>query len=312
MEWLLYSRFGQGTLPRWQQCGPVELIIHTAMKPLIWLYWRIVQGILIGQLGLWGRSAHLRPNLRIEDDMYCGHGVICHPEMFPLMHRGKIQAVKGQIERILPSGEIQLADGTCMTADEIVFATGFKRVHDFLPQELLDKKEEDGFYCYRQILLPGCRNIAFLNSNVTTFSNITTAGIQSAWLGELLKGNIRVPDDVEDIVNKEKEWRRNKLKHAGSARAYLVQLHQLRYFDQLLCDMGVSVKRKSSVLLGPIGASLKNFFAPMYSSDYESVVTGEWRSDPSQAKAVGYKPSFLREWAVLGAVVAGIVAAKKM
>ena len=308
MEWLLYSRFGQGTLPCWQQMGPIECLIHTVLKCVIWFYWRLVEGIIVTQLGLWGSASHLRPNLDIEDDMYCGHGVICHPSVFPMIHKKQIKAVKGQIERILPSGKIQLIDGTVIEADEIICATGFNRVHDFLPKELLAKKEEDGFYTYRQMLVPGCPNIAFLNSNVTTFSNITTAGIQSVWLSELLRGNISLPKDMEDTVNREKEWRRKKLKHAGNARAYLIQLHQLRYYDQLLCDMGITVKRKTSLLLGPIGASLKNFFVPMYSSDYESVVTGEWRADPSQVKAIGHKPSFLREWVVLWMIIAGAVA----
>ena len=34
-EWLLYSRFGQGTLPRWQTFGPVELEFQFFLRPLI-------------------------------------------------------------------------------------------------------------------------------------------------------------------------------------------------------------------------------------------------------------------------------------
>jgi hypothetical protein len=47
MEHLLYNRFGQGTLPRWQECEPVELFFHAALYPLIWFYWRVVEFILI-------------------------------------------------------------------------------------------------------------------------------------------------------------------------------------------------------------------------------------------------------------------------
>ena len=81
------------------------------MKPLVWVYWRLVQGILISQLGLWGQQSHLCPGLRIEDDMYCGHGIIDDPDMFPMMHKIQIKAVKGKVECILPSGKIHLADG---------------------------------------------------------------------------------------------------------------------------------------------------------------------------------------------------------
>ena len=118
MEWLIYSRFGQGTLPKWQTCGPVESVIQSVFYPLIWAYWRIVEFLFTAQLGLYGRSHHLRPTLAIEKDMYCGHGIICHPQVFPMMHKGEIEAVKGSIKCILPSGKIQLMDNTEIEADE--------------------------------------------------------------------------------------------------------------------------------------------------------------------------------------------------
>ena len=309
MEWLLYSRFGQGTLPRWFECGPVEWTFHTLLKPLIWTYWRLVQGILIGQLGLWGSAAHLRPTLAIEDDMYCGHGLICHPEMFPLIHSNKIDTIKGSISKILPSGEIELKDGSTMKADEIVFATGFAREFDFLPKELMAKKEEDGFYAYRQMIVPGVPTIAFLNCNVTTFSNITTPTIQAAWLGAYLKGTISISEaEMKAQVEKEKAWRRKHLQHAGTSRAYLVQLHQLRYWDRLLCDLGINVKRKQSSFLPIVGTALKNFFYPMTSADYKSIATCDYKTTTSEHREPGYKPSFFMEWLVLAGAVGGLVA----
>jgi len=306
MEWLLYSRFGQGTLPRWQQCGPVELFFHTILYPLIWLYWRIVEMILVLQLGMYGSSSHLRPALAIEDDMYCGHGVICHPDFFPMMTTKRVNAVKGSIQCVLPNGWLQLQDGSAIEADELVFATGFKRNFDFLPGNLLEKKEEDGFYAYRNMMVPGVPNIAFLNSNATTFSNITTPAIQSAWLAELLLGNISLPADMEEIVNAEKEWRRKHLKHAGDARAYLIQLHQIRYWDYLLRDIGAEVKRKKTGY-GPVVDALSLFFVPVCSSDYKTIVTGGWKEDPSTKRLPKYVPSFWREWCILCLAI-GIVA----
>merc|ERR1712146_185431 len=226
-----------------------------------------------------------------------GHGVICHPRFFQRVHRKKIQAKRGQIARIRPTGEVELDDGSLIKADEIVFATGFQRVFDFLPKELLDKKEADGFFSYKHMLVPGVPDIAFLNSNVTTFSNITTPGIQARWLTEVIKGNVTLPSnsEIEAIVEREKAWRRDHLKHAGSARAYLIQLHQTRYWDSLLIDMGANVKRKHSCL-GPVVSALQQFFAPVVSKDYKTIVTGEWKSNPREVRALGYKPSWAFEW----------------
>lgn len=303
-EWLLYSRFGQGTLPRWQTCGPVELVFHTLLRPLIWLYWRIVETILILQLGLYGSSKHLRPSLAIEHDMYCGHGVICHPDFFPLVHKKKINAIHESINQVLPTGELQLTDGSIIDADELVFATGFKREFHFLPNELLEKKEEDGFYTYRNMIVPDVDNIAFLNSNVTTFSNITTPTLQAAWLAELILGNISLPQNMNEQVEEEKLWRREHLRYAGDARAYLIQLHQLRYWDSLLEDIGADIKRKKSGL-GPVVDAFMNFFVPSYSSDYKSIATGEWKESKSgRSSRDENKPaSFLMEWAILVASI---------
>jgi len=307
MVWLLYSRFGQGTLPRWQYCGRIEHIFHTYFKPLIWLYWRIVETILTFQLGLYGKAENLRPSLAIEQDMYYGHGVVCHPDFFSMARGNKIEAIKGSIDRILSNGEILLRDGMSIKADEIVFATGFKREFSFLPMELLEKKEEDGFYAYRNMIVPGVPGIAFLNSNVTTFSNITTPTMQAAWVAELILGNISLPDNMEELVQQDKEWRRKHLEHAGEARAYFIQLHQIRYWDTLLKDIGANTKRKRSGM-GPIVDMFMNFFVPVYSSDYKSIATGEWKHQVKEPHPKGKRTSFLMPMIFTGLLVACIIA----
>lgn len=171
-----------------------------------------------------------------------------------------------------------------------------------MPQELIDKKEEDGFFAYRNMLVPGVPNIAFLNSNVTTFSNITTPGLQAAWLAELLKGEISIPANMKEQVEEEKKWRREKLKYAGESRAYMVQLHQIRYWDSLLCDIGAEVKRKTSFF--PFLAALKNFFMPVQPSDFKAVVTGEYKEKEKCPK--GYSPSYLFEWSMFGLMIVGV------
>jgi len=302
MQWLLYSRFGQGTLPLWQQCGPVEGFLHKMFYPCVWLYWRVVECAFTLQQGLYGSCSHLRPTMAIEDDMYCGHGIISHPDFFPMIHEKKIGAVHSTIQRVLPTGQLQLHDDSIIEADELVFATGFKRNFEFLPACLLEKVESDGIYAYRNMIVPGVPNIAFLNSNVTTFSNITTPAIQSAWLAELINGNIALPPNIEEVVETEKKWRRKHLKHAGESRAYLVQFQQIRYWDSLLCDIGAEVKRKISGY-GIIGDAISNFFVPVYSADYKTIVTGEWKNHPNKTYPLKYIPSFWKEWSILGLLI---------
>merc|ERR1712032_929168 len=60
-------------------------------------------------------------------------------------------------------------------------------------REILDLKEKDGFWLYRQMVHPDYPTIIFLNSETTTFTNITTASVQARWLVELLAGTFKLP-----------------------------------------------------------------------------------------------------------------------
>merc|ERR1712157_643934 len=96
------------------------------------------------------------------------------------------------------------------------------------------------------------------------------------------------------------------MKYAGEARGYLVQLHQIRYWDSLLEDVGADIKRKKSGF-GPIFDSFLNFFVPVYSSDYKSIATGEWKEQDGENKHGRFtKYSFLVEWACFVGVIVSV------
>merc|ERR1712048_1488863 len=73
-------------------------------------------------------------------------------------------------------------------------------------------------------------------------------------------------------IKKMQEWKRKEMPNAGGARAYMIQTHQVHYYDQLLKDMGVSIRRKLGLFAG-----VKEVFEPYRPRDYCTVITGEFK-----------------------------------
>ena len=234
-------------------------------------------------------TADLMPRHPIEYDGFSNSTMLPKPEFFESIHRGDLHAHRASISGYARDGVI-LSTGEHVDCDTVILATGWRTDYGFLPEPVRKRIEfeGDGYYLYRQMIHPGVPRLAFIGSNAATYINILTHNLQARWLTEVIKGNVTLPSnsEIEAIVEREKAWRRDHLKHAGSARAYLIQLHQTRYWDSLLIDMGANVKRKHSCL-GPVVSALQQFFAPVVSKDYKTIVTGEWKSNPREVRALG-------------------------
>merc|ERR1712159_531568 len=106
-----------------------------------------------------------------------------------------------------------------------------------------------GLYLYRSVLPPSMPSIAFLGSEVSTFNNVLTHGLQAVWLSKLLTGAMALPPprEMQKAVEAEMHWKRTWMP-STSARAAIQQLHMPKYHDRLLADMGEAVCRKSNPL----------------------------------------------------------------
>merc|ERR1712187_1104721 len=122
---------------------------------------------------------------------------------------------------------------------------------------------------------------------------ITTASIQARWLAEMLAGTFELPNaqDMQAEIGEMQKWKRSTMPNAGAARAYMIQTHQVHGYDQLLKDMGASVRRKRG-----FAAAIKEVFDPYRPRDFGSIITGEFKSRPSeQAKPGDAQPPFWME-----------------
>jgi hypothetical protein len=223
-----------------------------------------------------------------------------HPDFFPLVNNGSIKAIKGEIQ-VIKERSVLLASGDELPCDVIVAATGYKPVRNFLPKDIAELKEKDGLWLYRQMVHPNHPGLIFLNSETTTFTNITTASIQARWLAEMLAGTFTLPSTQEMYgqIGEMQEWKRSTMPNAGAARAYMIQTHQVHYYDQLLKDMGASIRRKQG-----FAAAIKEVFDPYRPRDYCSIITGHFQHrQGEQAKPGSLQAPFWKELLVTIAVL---------
>merc|ERR1712217_491349 len=106
------------------------------------------------------------------------------------------------------------------------------------------------------------RDLCFIGAETSTFNNILTQGLQALWLRRVLSGEVQLPtpDTMEAAVARDKAWKHSWMPKKGD-RAAILQLHKMKYHDQLCKDMGVNHKRKGWNLLAEV-------FAPYSAADY--------------------------------------------
>jgi cation diffusion facilitator CzcD-associated flavoprotein CzcO len=282
-EFATFNRLGGALLqPMWQFPGPFERLLHL-IPGLLDAVWLLVSKIFAAQFQL---NEQTTPEKGFIEDFWCGHGVLPHPDFFPLLHSGQITGVKSTIKEIKKSSLV-LANGKEIPCNVLIAATGYQPLRTYLPKEVLDAKEKDGLWLYRNMLLPGHPRLVFLNSETTTFTNITTASIQARWLAEALAGRHQLPSSSEQktAVEENRAWKRKVMPNAGAARSYMIQTHQVHYYDQLLKDMGASVRRKRGGTA--IGRAIREILDPYRPGDYDTIVTGEFKFIPGEQAEVG-------------------------
>jgi cation diffusion facilitator CzcD-associated flavoprotein CzcO len=261
-KWGTYSRFGHATLPMHWDLGRAERCLHCLAAPLKWLWWRTVELMFRFQFRL---SGEFVPTTRLDHDVFTG-GQILSYEFRDMLRAGKVSAQKGAIARFTRTGVV-LTDGSEMQADMVVFGTGFTKSYAYLDPSLRKQlnREQDGLYLYRNMFPTQVPDLCFVGSEVSTFNNILTQGLQALWLRHVLTGHVTLPslETMDRAIDTERAWKRSWMPKKGD-RAAILQLHKMSYHDQLCKDMAVNPCRKGWNLLAEA-------FAPYSATDYSDL-----------------------------------------
>ena len=272
----MLNRLTSTLIPLYYRPSGVERVVHTVGKPLVWLWWRLVELLLIVQCRLWSRFGSrlsLVPTMPVEVDAFGESAMLPRPEFYRLVRKGVIRPQRTEIIEYTPTGLV-LKNGTSLKADVVVLATGWETDYGFLSGKARSSinLEEDGFYLYRQMVHPDVPNLLFIGS-ASTISSMLTCNLQARWLGELIKGHHRLPlrEDMLREVEEMKAWKR-KWMPFSQARGARLLFHMQHYHDELLKDFGATPLRKTGIF-----APFKEVFAPYEPSDYRTIASGEWK-----------------------------------
>ncbi|CAE8633462.1 unnamed protein product [Polarella glacialis] len=260
-KWGTYSRFGSFMLDAHHEQTPVGQCFHGALVPVKRAWWRVVEVMFRGQFRL---PSDMVPAIRIEHDLFNGGQVLSY-EFRDMLRNGQIKLVVGEIDRFHETGAV-LKDGTDLACEMLIYGTGFRKNYGIFEKTLLEDgsldMEKDGLYLYRNIIPPKLPNLAFIGSEVSTFNNILSQGLQMVWLARILTGQLVLPkvDAMEESLARDKTWKRSWMP-ASKVRAATWQLHMMKYHDTLLRDMGENHLRKGFNVLAEV-------LAPYNASDY--------------------------------------------
>jgi dimethylaniline monooxygenase (N-oxide forming) len=286
-KWGMLSRMTGALIRPYLRPSPVERWLHRVGTPLVWIFWRLVELLLYFQCRLRTKIANgknLVPSKPVEIDSFGESTMVPRPELYRLIHEGRIAAHRTEITAFTQDG-ISLQDGDTLAVDCVVFGTGWKNDYSFLPKETREAfaMDEDGFYLYRHMLHPDLPNLAFIG-RASTFLSVLTYCLQARWLSELIAGRHTVPDRESMLaeIAQLKVWKRGWMPFSASRGARLL-LHSLHYHDELLEDFGANPLRKRGIF-----APLKELFVPYQPSDYRSVVAGDWEASEGRAITTGW------------------------
>ena len=268
-QYIFLSRLGQalvsghrGALPGapahmslWHKLGwPVMAGVFSAVEMLFALQFRNMKG----------KTSPLF-KCDVVSDFY-GHAQVNDYSFRDLVAEGKIDWMMGNPEGYTKEG--LLVDGQVVPADLIVYGTGFQKDYSLFSEDVRSKLgvEDDGLYLWRHTLPPQIPGLAFVGSELATISNISTYGLQSAWLGKVWSGEIQLPstEAMEAEIKQMKEWKRSWMP-ATASRASLVLLHQIHFHDILLKEMGIPHLRKMPNVFAEA-------FMPYQPQDFDGIV----------------------------------------
>jgi cation diffusion facilitator CzcD-associated flavoprotein CzcO len=263
-------------LPLYQRPTRLERVVHTVGLPLVWIFWRLVELLLMVQCRLgsrFGTRESLLPAKPVEVDAFGESTMLPRPEFYRWARNGRIDVRCSEIAEYTPEG-VALKNGRKLEADVVILGTGWETDYGFLPEPVRERLgfEDDGLYLYRQMIHPEVPGLVFIG-HASTICSILTYNLQARWLGELIAGRHRLPSceamlrEIEDM----KAWKRKWMPYSGARGARLI-LHMQHYHDELLRDFGASPWRKTGIL-----APIKEVIFPYEPRDYRAIAAGDWR-----------------------------------
>jgi len=249
-DWLVTSRL-MALFLRYYHSGTGARLMHTVGKPLVWLWWTLTA------LG-WRKDLQMPAELIPKEKLPSGIEKIgVGSDFYEVVNAGKAHAIQGEIVQFRENS-IELSNGSVLSADVVVFATGWHQSVAFLSEELQKEVVVDGHArLYRQVLPPTVQNLGFIGQ-ASSFACQLTAEIGAHWLSELFLGSLALPtpEEMNNEIDRVHEWAETYLPNRGTEG--FIGPHMSHYVDDLMTDMGLPLRREKGFFaeyFGPVRGS---------------------------------------------------------
>jgi cation diffusion facilitator CzcD-associated flavoprotein CzcO len=263
---LVTSRF-LGLFLRYYHSSRINRFWHGAGKPLIRLWWGLISFA-------WPKDLKMPPVMTPDERLPAGIEKIgVGGEIFAAVNNGSADAICGSIKRFTMDG-VELDQGAKLSADVVIFATGWQQNLSFLDEQLRDQIAPAGYpRLFRHILPPSVTNIGFVGY-ASSFACQLTAEIGAHWLSEQFLGNLDLPsvDEMNQEIDLAHSWADLHLPNRGTED--FVGPYISHYVDDLMVDMGLETRRTGSVM--------KEYLTAFRASRFAGVA-GERRRSPQAA-----------------------------
>ncbi|KXZ51019.1 hypothetical protein GPECTOR_14g26 [Gonium pectorale] len=272
---LLFSRATPIMLPPYYVAGSTSRALDVVTRPLKRLFWRTMEGVIASKFGLHGE---LRPRVPMPGDLFYG-GQVLEDGCVALAESDSYKSLWGEINSFVRNGVI-LQDGSFLPVDVVLYCTGYEKTYDYFDHDTRSQLglQKDGLYLYRNCIPPGVPHLAFVGSEVATYSNILTQGLQALWLAEVLSDRVKLPSPaaMATDVRAQQRWRRKVIPPQRNRGAVLM-LYGQQYHDQLLRDMSAQPRRKGLNLLAEC-------FGAYTPEDYSELTAAEAHRVPASSR----------------------------
>ena len=241
---ILYIRAQENMFPGWG-LSAFGRLKHAIAKPFVWANWRALESLLTMQLKL--NKAGMRPKVPIEQEINCSVPIVT-PGFFEMIRSGRIKAVQGTFDHY-ENGSVALTGGEMVKADLAVLATGWKMGIPFLPEDVRRKLiDDDGQYrLYRVIANPDVPDLGFVGFN-SSFCTVLCADLAANWLVRYADGMLAKQPSAREMhenIDMMLDWKRNERPAASVYGGLCVAPYHFRHFDELLEDIGATVKKRN-------------------------------------------------------------------
>ena len=240
VDQVFLTRFSEKMLPAYCRASRPERVIRTVGAPLLWLWRRGLSRVV-------SRVAGMPPEMVPEEPVTAGaENVGIGTEFYDVLGEGLADARRAGLRSFAGADTLQLDTGEEVTADLVIFATGWLQDVSLLEPDLHAEVRRNGeFHLYRRILPPEERHLGFVGY-ASAANNVLTSEVSAHWLSECFLGGLELPDpgSMEREIARMHEWARQV--YPGRDEGYFVGGHVTSYVDELLQDLGLPTRRADS------------------------------------------------------------------